>query len=335
MGSNMDNPNNNSTLQRSNTSTLQPLSQHDPDEINLLEYIYALAKNKWWIIGAALLGLVLGYGAAYKKGPRWVAEVLIAPKEADSQKAPSFSGLGAFGGLVASQLNMGGNASLDKIDLILDSRVFSGKLVEKYDLLPSIYRYQFPKVYKKIWDSTQQKWKPGFFPPPVLSAGGMVKSTFLKKVTNKNNTMLISTSSKDSTLSYTLAEKYVSFLNEYIKTKVQSDAQENVAYLDKQLTGIADPLLREKIQTLISSEIEKQMVVSKEAFRIVDPLFLSKTFKEKRIYPPLFGFMLFFLVCLFIIFQHAFASSEKSEEDKVLISKLKGEIFCNPNKVRR
>jgi LPS O-antigen subunit length determinant protein (WzzB/FepE family) len=37
------------TLQPINASTA--LSSHDPDEINLLEYVYVLVKNKWWIIG--------------------------------------------------------------------------------------------------------------------------------------------------------------------------------------------------------------------------------------------------------------------------------------------
>jgi uncharacterized protein involved in exopolysaccharide biosynthesis len=329
MENRISNPNLNSTSPPSipPNSRPSPVSCRDPEEINLLEYVYALVKNKWWILGAALLGLVLGYGAAYKKGPRWVAEVLIAPKETDSQKAPSLSGLGAFGGLVATQLNIGGNTSLDKIDLILDSREFSARLVEKYDLLPLIYRYQWPKVFKTIWDSTQQKWKPGFIPPQPLSAGGMVKGTFLKKVTNKNNTMLIKIQSKNDTLSITLAEKYVSFLNEYIKAKVQDDAKENVAYLERQINGIADPLLREKIQVLIASEIEKQMVVSKEAFRIVDPVFLSKTFKEKGLYPKVFAAGLFFTTCLIIVLIEAFSSAEKSEEDKQLFKKIKKEIF--------
>jgi hypothetical protein len=42
----MDINQNPSTLQLSNPSTL-----HDHDEINLLEYVYVLVKNKWWIKG--------------------------------------------------------------------------------------------------------------------------------------------------------------------------------------------------------------------------------------------------------------------------------------------
>jgi uncharacterized protein involved in exopolysaccharide biosynthesis len=302
------------------------IKRQDPDEINLLEYFYALVHRKWWIIGLTIGGLVLGYVAAKVKGPTWVAEAIIAPKETESQKTPSFAGLGALGGLVASQLNLGGHASLDKIDIILDSREFNAALVEKTNLLPSIYKYQSPKAFKKYWDSALQKWTPEFIQPKFLDMGGMVKG-YLKKVTNKNNTMTIKIQSKDSTFTINLANNYVTFLNDYIKTNVKSDARENVEYLDKQLNGIADPLLREKIQALIANEIEKQMVVSKEAFRVVDPVYMTKNVKEKKLFPLVFGFGLFFLSCLFIVFTHAFSSADKTEEDKILLEKIKKELF--------
>jgi LPS O-antigen subunit length determinant protein (WzzB/FepE family) len=302
------------------------VSTRDPDEINLLEYFYALVHRKNWIIGLTIAGLVLGFIAAKVKGPTWVAEAIIAPKETDSQKAPSFAGLGALGGLVASQLNIGGNASLDKIDLILDSREFNAQLVDKNNLLPDIYKNKYRKAYKKYWDTTQNKWKPEFEQPKLLDMGGMVKG-YLKKITNKNNTMSIKIQSKDSTFTINLANKYVTFLNDYIKTNVQGDAKENVDYLEKQLDAIADPLLREKLQSLIANEIEKEMVVSKEAFRVVDPVYMTKTFKEKKLYPLVFGFGLFFLSCLLVIFTHAFSSADKTEEDKKLLEKIKKELF--------
>jgi LPS O-antigen subunit length determinant protein (WzzB/FepE family) len=310
------------------------VSNRDPDEINLLEYFYALVHRKWLIIGLTFVGLVLGFAIAMIKGPTWVAEAIIAPKETDSQKAPSFAGLGALGGLVASQLNIGGNASLDKIDLILDSREFNASLVEKNNLLPDIYKYQSPKAYKKLWDTTLQKWNPEFVQPKFLDMGGMIKG-YLKKIMNKNNTMTLSIKSKDSTFTIDLANKYVTFLNDYIKTNVQGDAKENVDYLEKQLDGIADPLLREKLQALIANEIEKEMVVSKEAFRIVDPVYMSKTFKEKKLYPLVFGFGLFFLSCLIVVFFHAFSSADKTEEDKQLIEKIRKELFLAKNKTRK
>lgn len=296
---------------------------HDPDEINLLEYIYALVKNKWLIIGLTLLGLVGGYVLALVKGPTWVAEAVIAPKETENQKTPSLSSFGAFGGLVASQLNIGGNASLDKIELLLDSRDFNARFIRKYDLLPTLFQYKWPKVYAKEWDSSGGKWKSTFKPPEPLDMGSFFKGTFVKKELNKNNTMTIKVPSRDSALSLHLAEMIVEFLDEDIKSSVRNDARESVDFLEKQLITIADPLLREKIQSLIADEIEKTMVVSKEAFKVIDPVYLTNRFKEKKLYPMVFGAGLFFLSVIIIIFIHAFASAEKTEEDRLLIEKIK------------
>ena len=69
------------------------------------------------------------------------------------------------------------------------------------------------------------------------------------------------------------------------------------------------------------------MVVSKEAFKIADPVYLSKTFKEKKLYPLVFGFGLFFMACLVLVFLQAFSSAEKTEEDKKLLEKIKSEMF--------
>ena len=300
--------------------------QRDPDEINLLEYIYALVKRKRLIIGLTLIGFALGFVAALIKGPTWVAEAVIAPKETDTQKGPNLSRLGALGGIVASQLNLGGNASLEKIALILDSREFGAKLIEKYSLLPTIYKCQLPKVYRKYWNASQNIWKQDFVQPNPLEMGDFLKTKYLRKATNKNNTMTVKIQSRDSAFTNNLATMYMDYLNEYIKTSVQGEAKENVAYLENQLVSIADPLLREKIQGLIANEIEKEMVVSKEAFRVVDPVYLSKAFKEKKLFPLVFSFGLFFLSCLIIVFIHAFASSDKTEEDRDLIEKIKKEL---------
>lgn len=304
-----------------------PALQRDPDEINLLEYLYVLLRRKRMIAGLTLAGLVFGFIAALIKGPTWTAEALIAPKELESQKSPSLSGLGALGGLVASQLNLSGNASLDKLDLTLDSRDFSSKLIEHYSLLPAIFKYKWPKMYRKYWDPEANNWKETFKMPQPLAMGGFLKTKFLKKTMDiKSNTISIMVRSKDSAFTYNLSTSYVEYLNEYIKTTVQNEARGNVAYLDSQLVKIIDPLLREKVQQLIANEIEKEMVVSKEAFRIIDPVYVSNKFKEKKLYPLVFGFGLFFLGCLLAVFGHAFSSTGSTKEDRDLMDKIKQEI---------
>ena len=311
------------------TTAQAPVIRKNPDEINLLEYLYALARHKKFIAGLTLLGFVLGFIAALIKGPTWTAEAVIAPKERESQKSTSLADLGALGGLVASQLNLDqGSASLNMMDMILGGRNFGARLIERYSLLPVIYKYQWPKAYKKYWDPSQNVWKTTFVQPKPLAMGGFIQEKYLKKIKDsKTNTLILKIQSKDSSFTINLATMYVEYLSEYIKTTVQSEAKENVAYLDTQLVTIADPLLRTKILGLLANEIEKEMVVSREAFKVADPLYLTKTFKEKKLFPLMFGFGLFFLSCFVVVFINAFALSGKTEEDKLLIEKIMHEMF--------
>lgn len=308
------------------TSHQSPVTNPDPDEINLLEYIYVLVKNKWWIIGATIIGILAGYGLALKKGPRFTTEAIIAAKESETQKTPNLSSFGAFSGLVATQLNISANPGLDKIDLILESRKFNAELIEKYDLLPMLYKEAMPKLYPKVFDTLKNCWKPDFKKPVMLGMGGMLKGAYLKRET-KAGLMTIRIESKDSTFSDTLLSKYLQYLNSYIQDNVQTDAKENVSYLEKQLVTIADPLLREKIQTLIANELEKAMLVSKEAFRIVDPPFKYVTFKQKKLFPMVFGAGLFFMTMMIVVFGHAFASGQKTDEDRELIKKIRKSLL--------
>ncbi|NLW33793.1 MAG: hypothetical protein GXY77_20280 [Fibrobacter sp.] len=306
--------------------------QDNSDEINLLEYIYVLVKNKWWIIGATILGLVLGYVAAIIKGPTWISEAVIAAKESDTQKTPNLSGLGAFGGMVASQLNIAGSPGLDKIDLILDSRKFNAEVIEKYNLLSLIYKVSWPKFYKEFFDTVKNEWASDFVKPNLLRVGGYVKKEYLKKETSKNNTMTIQFESRDSLFSDSLLGLYLIYLNDYIKTSVQTDANENVKYLEYQLITASDPLLREKLQGMIANEMEKSMLVSKEAFKIVDPKLTLKKFKEKKIIPILFGSILFVTAILLLIIAHVFSFTAKSTENSQLIQKIFKELRLFPKR---
>jgi hypothetical protein len=65
-------------------------------------------------------------------------------------------------------------------------------------------------------------------------------------------------------------------------------------------------------------------------FKVADPLYVHKTFKEKKLFPLVFGFGLFFLSCLFVVFIHALSSSDKTEEDKDLLEKIKKELTLRP-----
>jgi hypothetical protein len=123
-----------------------------------------------------------------------------------------------------------------------------------------------------------------------------------------------------------LLSSCVEYLNQYIREDIQHSAGANVKYLDSRLINVADPLLREKVQSLIASEIEKMMVVSKEAFQVVDPVATGRSFKHKKLYPIALGFGLFMLSVLWVVFAHAFAGAEKLPEDRQYLDGIKREL---------
>ncbi|MGA2507227.1 MAG: hypothetical protein ABSF80_07105, partial [Chitinispirillaceae bacterium] len=93
-----------------------------------------------------------------------------------------------------------------------------------------------------------------------------------------------------------------------------------------QLVKVMDPLLREKILGLIANEIEKEMVVSKEAFKVVDPVYLVKNSKAIKLYPIAFGACLFLIIAVILFILHAFSSAAKNDQDKLLLTNIKKEM---------
>jgi hypothetical protein len=307
-----------------------PQPYRDPDEINLLEYAYALVKAKWWIVGMSVLGLVGGYITARIKGPSYVATAVIAPRETESQKTPNLSGLGMFGGVVASQLNLGGNASLEKLDIVLDSRKFNAEMLERAGLLPLLHKHEWPDRYEENWDTAAGRWRVDSLVIPPRKAAGYITSELVDKEIDKNNTMTITVEHGDSLFADTLLSAALRHLDDYVKLGIQEEARENRDFLESQLRGVSDPLLRQKIQELIAAEVERMMVVSKEAFAIVDPVYVAKSFREKKLYPLVFGFGLCFLTVLAVVFRHALVDGEKTEEDKELLARIGEELKTWP-----
>lgn len=302
-------------------------SAPDLGEINLLVYIYAIIRKKWWILGIAVLGLVMGFAAAVKKGPVYISTAIIAAKESDNVSSPSFSNLGAIGGFMASQLSIAGNPGLDKIELILNSKKFNAELINKHNLLPTIYKDARPKEYYTFYDTIQNNWSETFVSPNPLWLGEFVRKTYLKIESLKNKTMILRIESSDSLFSDTLLTLYLDYLNSYIQTSVQTEAQENISYLESKLLTISDPLLREKLQSMVATELEKSMLVSKKAFKIIDPKYTTKNFRAAKLYPLIFSFGLVSITILVIIIQNALILGRKTEEDKELIRGIKRELF--------
>jgi hypothetical protein len=303
-----------------------PQFMHEPEEINLLEYIYFIIKQKWWIISVTILGYLIGYGAAIAKGPTYVSEAIIASKATEGQGLENASKFGFIGGFIANQLNLGGDASLDKIKVILESRQFNTSMIKAYDLLPFMYKSEWPKEYKNWYDSVHAQWRKGFEFPNFMEMGDILRSLYLKtEIINK--TMSIKISTKDTQFTDTLMSSYLLFLNRYIQNSIQLEAKEKIQFIENQTTLIRDPLLREKVEETIAQETEKLILASNSSYHLIDSPMLCYVFKEKRKFPMIASLGFFFFSLIFYSTFFTLKYNIKSEVNRSILQKIKYKMF--------
>jgi len=308
----------------------QPPSAPPEDEINLLEIVYVLIKYKLVIILCAIIGLVAGYFTARAVGPSYYSNATLMAKESDKQM-PNLGALGALGGFAAAQLNLAGNPGLEKIEIHLDSRQFKAELIERYGLLDDIYKYGAPRLYKKYYDTLSGVWKEDSTfrkPEPITTAEFFGKKFFQREIDTKRGVLTVGVKSRDSLFTSKVIEGCLEHLNKYIQTSVQKDAKDNVDFLEKQLVTIADPLLREKLQGMIALEIEKAMIISKEAFKVVDKPLCVKQYKERLIYPLAGAAGMFALSLMVVMFlYYVVGMGNVNGESKRWVELIRKNIF--------
>jgi hypothetical protein len=312
------------------TQTPAPPSAPPEDEINLLEIAYIFVKYKLVIVLCAIAGLTAGYIAARALGPSYHADATIMAKEADKQ-TPNLGALGAFGGFAAAQLSLAGNPGLEKIEVHLDSRRFKAELIERYGLLDDIYKFGAPRFYKKHYDTLNGAWAESETfrkPEPIKTAEFFSQKFFKREIDAKRGVLTVSVKSRDSLFTSKTLEGCLEHLNKYIQTSVQKDAKDNVDFLEKQLITIADPLLREKLQGMIAAEIEKAMIISKEAFKVIDRPLCVKRHKERLLYPIAAAAGMFMASCAAVMFlYYVFGLGNATGESKKWADLIRREIF--------
>jgi uncharacterized protein involved in exopolysaccharide biosynthesis len=249
------------------------------NEIDFFELVAFLYAAKVRILAGALAFTAAAAVYAFLSKSVYESYAVISTRDVQGGGGGGSSGLlsqlGGFGGAVASQFGLV-NTTLDRMEIILKSREMAESVIEAHDLLP--------RLYPKAWDAQAKKWKDGRPPPNQRRAVEMLRGGFLNVVIDPRKKIIkVSIASPDSTLSTDLASYYLEALNNRIQEDTRKDADGNRQYLEKQLWNTQDPLLRERIQTLMSVEIEKSMLVSSKAFDVLErPAVPLARLKPKR-----------------------------------------------------
>ena len=291
-----------------NTEINKKENPSQEDEIDLIQLILTLWNHKYWIAGGTTFVTIIGVIYALLASPVYHAEATIAMKESDKGGGASsmLSQLGGMGGMVASQLGLGGS-SLDKVEVILKGRELAERVIEKNNLLPILFY--------KVWDSQTESWDvDDSLDIPTLRKGieSLRKNNISVSVNVKKKMITVGANVHDSTFSKRLVDYYLKELNDKILADVKKDATINRIYLEKQLNNTSDPTLQEKISSMIAFEIEKYMLVSSQAFEVLEKAVVPmKRAKPKRALILLLSLVLGAIVSILVVFLKEFIVKSK------------------------
>jgi len=235
-------------------------------ELAFVETLSFLWKSRRWIVLCTACALIVGFFYVLFATRIYHSEAIIAPKESQKSggSAAILSQFGGLGGMVATQLGMG-NTNLDRIEVIVRGREIAGTVVNECQLMPELFRNE--------WDNKNKSWKSkdSTKVPKIRDGIETLRRTYLKiSVNKKSNTLLIGIDSDDPKLSEKIVTGYVNALNAKVRRDIIDDAQKNKEYLEVNRQNTLDPIIQDKIQSMIASEIERMMLVNSQSFDILE-----------------------------------------------------------------
>jgi uncharacterized protein involved in exopolysaccharide biosynthesis len=224
----------------------------------MLRALAFLWGRKYLIAIGTLTAAVIGVGYSLVATPVYSTRAVIYPKEVSvSPDKPSMGGIGAA-------LNpLAGTSHLNRVDLVLNSRELARKVILANDLLPVLL--------PEIWDEDKRAWTErvdsGAF---LYGATGRLQRMLSTKPDVYKMTIEVRVNAPTAEFSYRLLNAYLEALNEKTKENVIRGAEANREFLETQMSLTVDPQTREKIQELILREVETSMLLSANAFDLLE-----------------------------------------------------------------
>jgi LPS O-antigen subunit length determinant protein (WzzB/FepE family) len=112
---------------------------------------------------------------------------------------------------------------------------------------------------------------------------------------------------------------FLSTLNEHMSNEARREARANRRYLEKKLATTADPLVRQKIYSMIANEIEKEMFLDRKegfAFKVIDPPRVPKNkIRPKRAQMVQLSFIISLFAGIFLVFLFEYIVETKRRKE--------------------
>jgi uncharacterized protein involved in exopolysaccharide biosynthesis len=281
------------------------------DEINLLDYVKIILRNKMLICSIVGIVVVATVIVSFVMTPIYEAEAIIAPvaKSGDSSGAA----------LLAVQFGISAPPSTNMSEIVnlLKSNVLREEVIRKHNLLPVF----FEEKDLKGRSDNQNMWE------GIRYLGDALKVN----PNQKDNSIQVTMQFRDPKIAADIVNYTLFELTDHMSNEARRVADTNKKYLESQVDKTADPFIKTKIYALIAQQIETAMMAEvKEnfAYKILDPPQTpDKKIKPKRTQMVLVAFIASLFLGIFAAFGNEYWKNHREElkEPAGKVSNAKGE----------
>jgi len=249
------------------------------DEINLLDLALVMARNKRMILGAGFLAAVLAAGISLLLPNIYRAEVVMVAAQSEDDKGGGLTS--ALGGLASlAGVSLGGGGSVEENLAVLKSRDFLWQFAQEKKLMPILFEDEWDAA-RKTWKESDPHKQPGQMDVYRLFSGLLTVSQ-----DKKSPLITVSVEWRDAQLAAEWANELVTRLNAYLAQRTITRSENNLKYLNEELTRTPIEEMRKTLFDLIASEQKNAMLAHTQkefAFRVIDPALVpDKKAKPKR-----------------------------------------------------
>ena len=278
------------------------------DEINLLDYIDVLKKH-YRLIFIIVAVSVLATGISSFLSPRiYQATAAIIPASQSREQSGMSAIAAQFGVSTAPASNV------SEIVRLLKSNILMERVIKRYNLLPVLFK----KEELKEMPDTNKTW----------NGIRYLKDIFKVKHNQREGVIELSAEFTDPKTAADILNYILTELTDYMSSEAGRVADTNKKYLESLIDKNADPLIGEKIYSLIAKQIETSMMAGvKEnfAFKVLDP----PKAPDRKIKPMIrkniiISFVASLFGAVFLAFFVEYIGNVKKRENRNIGSKRRG-----------
>ncbi len=256
------------------------------DEINLLDYLNVIKKRRNIIIIIVVVCVVIAVIYSLLQTNIYQSKAVIMSVAQQSEQG-GMSAIAAQFGLSAPS-----TSNVSELINLLRSNILIERVIKKNNLLTVFFKKE---ELKDIPDDIKA-WK----------GIRTFKSIFSVNNNQKEGVIELSSEFKDPKIAKDIINYMLHELTNYMSSEAKRVAETNRKYLETLIDKNADPLIRQKIYSLIAKQIEISMmseVKENFAFKVIDPPRVpDRRIKPKRRQIVLLSFITSLFAGIFIAF---------------------------------